>query len=309
MLTGGQCCRHELAFPDDACVGASHCVDVERRGGRLKAVREAAPRQSRRVTRGIEDRPGYLATQVADESHREVLGLLLPGSGASGVVVHRGWVIAQWEIRACRRWSSARPRASCPWSPESRSTGAAGRVGPGCGDCRPSGVRDLIRPGDHLGHLLQQTSQWVGELWGKPTRVDAQSRRESTEAEGDAPGSGWAYYDLRVNLLCLALIATLRRPLPIVLGERLLDPLGASSSWSWHGCANAVADIDGDHVPVVTGGAHRYGGLWMSANDLTLLGELYLCRGRWDGRPLLSEEWIQRSWEPCQFMADYGYLW
>ncbi len=24
-------------------------------------------------------------------------------------------------------------------------------------------------------HLLQQTSQWRGELWGKPTSVDAQS--------------------------------------------------------------------------------------------------------------------------------------
>jgi hypothetical protein len=62
----------------------------------FEAVREAALRQGRRVTRGIEVMPGYLATQVADESHREVLGPLLPGSGASGVVVYRGWVIAQW---------------------------------------------------------------------------------------------------------------------------------------------------------------------------------------------------------------------
>ncbi|MCQ4084438.1 beta-lactamase family protein [Streptomyces sp. RB6PN25] len=27
-------------------------------------------------------------------------------------------------------------------------------------------------------HLLDQTSQWEGELWGKPTGVDAQSTRE-----------------------------------------------------------------------------------------------------------------------------------
>jgi hypothetical protein len=38
----------------------------------------------------------YLARQVADESRREVLGPLLPGSGASGVVVHRGRAIAEW---------------------------------------------------------------------------------------------------------------------------------------------------------------------------------------------------------------------
>ena len=33
-------------------------------------------------------------------------------------------------------------------------------------------------------HLLQQSSQWEGELWGKPTSVDAQSCREGTETHG-----------------------------------------------------------------------------------------------------------------------------
>lgn len=38
------------------------------------------------------------------------------------------------------------------------------------------------------------------------------------------------------------------------------------------------------------GGAHWGGGLRMSANDLALLGELYLRRGRWSAKQLLSEE-------------------
>lgn len=276
----------------------------------IEAVREAAVKQGRRVTRGIEDMPGYLATQVADESHREVLGPLLSGSGASGVVVHRGWVIAQW---------------GDPTMPEMLFSATKAVVSMVAGIAFDQGLLDVRAPvaatvdlpvfatasgrGITWAHLLQQTSQWDGELWGKPTRVDAQSLREGTEAKGGAPGSGWAYNDVRVNLLCLALTALLRQPLPVVLHERLLDPLAASSSWSWQGYSNAVTDIDGDQVSVVSGGAHWGGGLWISANDLALLGELYLRRGLWDGRTLLSEEWIQRSWEPCQVKPDYGYLW
>jgi CubicO group peptidase (beta-lactamase class C family) len=54
-------------------------------------------------------------------------------------------------------------------------------------------------------HLLQQTSQWEGELWGKPTGVDAQSFREGTVIHGTLPGEGWAYNDVRMNLLTYAL--------------------------------------------------------------------------------------------------------
>ena len=272
------------------------------------------PRGKRRSGRAAESRwasknmPGYLATQVVDESHREVLGPLLPGSGASGVVVHRGWVIAQWGDPSVQEMVFSATRASCPWSPESRSTR-------GCWTCGPRLRRRSTfrcsrphRAGGSPGRTCCSRCAWDGELWGKPTRVDAQSRPDGTDAGGGSPGSGSAYNDVRVNLLCLALTATLRQPLPVVLGERILGPLVASS-WSWHGYANTVADIDGDQVPVVSGGAHWGGGLWMSANDLALLGKLYLCRGRWDGRSLLSEEWIQRSWEPCQVMADYGNLW
>ncbi|GAB3974138.1 hypothetical protein GCM10027615_38980 [Plantactinospora veratri] len=39
-------------------------------------------------------------------------------------------------------------------------------------------------------HLLQQTSGWNGELWGKPARVDAQSRREGFEREGTPAPAG-----------------------------------------------------------------------------------------------------------------------
>lgn len=275
----------------------------------LKAIRDAAVKQSERATRGIEDMEGYLALQVADESHREVLGPLLPGSGASGVVVHRGWVVAEWgdshvpEMLYSATKSVVSTVAGLAFDRGLLTPHAPVAAAVDLPPLAAAVARDIT-----WHHLLQQTSQWDGELWGKPTWVDAQSRREETEAEGGAPGSGWAYNDVRVNLLCLALTMLLQRPLPAVLHEQLLDPLGASSSWSWHGYRDAVIEIDGAAVPVVSGGAHWGGGLWMSAHDVALLGALYVRRGRC-GAQLLSEEWIERSWTPCEVKADYGYLW
>jgi CubicO group peptidase (beta-lactamase class C family) len=152
-------------------------------------------------------------------------------------------------------------------------------------------------------HLLQQTSQWEGSLWGKPTSADAQSTREGDEQQGGEPGSGWAYNDVRVNLLCLALTVLCGRSLPDLLGEYLLDPLDTSSSWSWHGYRDSFVGIDGQAVPVVSGGAHWGGGLWMSAADLALAGEVFLRPG------LLSAEWVEWSWQPCEIRQQYGFLW
>src|SRR5579864_6063102 len=49
-----------------------------------------------RATPGIADMTRYLAKQVADTSHREVLGPLQPAVGASGVVWHAGERLASW---------------------------------------------------------------------------------------------------------------------------------------------------------------------------------------------------------------------
>ncbi|MEU1806545.1 serine hydrolase [Streptomyces sp. NPDC019937] len=158
-------------------------------------------------------------------------------------------------------------------------------------------------------HLLDQTSQWEGELWGKPTSADAQSTREGTESAGGPPGEGWAYNDVRVNLTALALTVLFRRALPDVLRERVMAPIGASSSWSWHGYANAFVDLDGARVPVVSGGAHWGGGLWISALDLARVGQLCLRGGRWGHTRVVSARWIEWMWTPCRVKPDYGLSW
>jgi len=158
-------------------------------------------------------------------------------------------------------------------------------------------------------HLLDQTSQWEGELWGKPTSVDVQSTREGTESPGGAPGQGWAYNDVRVNLAALALTALMGRSLPDVLQERILGPIGASSSWEWHGYPGSWITTDGTPTRVVSGGAHWGGGLWINALDLARIGHLCLRRGRWGRDQVLSTTWIDHLWTPCRGKFNYGLSW
>ncbi|GAA2744323.1 serine hydrolase [Kitasatospora cinereorecta] len=270
----------------------------------------AAKEQGERPVPGVRDMASYLAAQVSDVSHREVVGPLLDGQGASGVVVRRGAVLASW---------------GDPEQEEMAYSATKSVLSLVAGLAFDDGLLRLDEPvcqsvglpqfGDAHGrkitwrHLLDQTSQWEGELWGKPTWIDAQSTREGTESAGGSPGAGWAYNDVRVNLTALALTVLLRRPLPEVLRERIMEPIGASSSWSWHGYADSAVDLDGRRVPVVSGGAHWGGGLWISALDLARIGQLCLRSGQWGERRLFSARWTEEMWRPCPVKPNYGLSW
>jgi CubicO group peptidase (beta-lactamase class C family) len=269
------------------------------------AVRRACAAQLARQTEGIDDIAGYLALQVNDASDREVVGPLRAGAGASGVVIWRGDTVASWGDPAVPEMSFSATKAFV-----GLVAGVAfdrGLLDPGARVCDTVELAALDAEAGwdiRWRHLLQQTSQWEGVLWGKPTWADAQSRSVT-----GWPGSAWAYNDVWVNLLCLALTAVLGQALPAVLAERILRPIGASESWSWHGYHNSYLDLDGVPVPVVSGGAHWGGGLWMSAADLALVGQLYLRQGRWRDEQVVSARWIDESWSPCEVKPDYGYLW
>lgn len=79
-------------------------------------------------------------------------------------------------------------------------------------------------------HLLRQTSDWEGTLWGKPDWADRPNREPSTWLNRDRhePGSHYKYNDVRVNVLALAATNIWRRPLPKVLKQYVMDPIGAS---------------------------------------------------------------------------------
>jgi CubicO group peptidase (beta-lactamase class C family) len=109
-------------------------------------------------------------------------------------------------------------------------------------------------------NLLRQTSDWEGTLWGKPDWGDrpAEGVKQKRSRDQREPGSSYEYNDTRVNVLALALLNVWRKPLPQVLKEKIMDPIGASPTWRWTGYENSYVVLDGQIVQSVSGGERRF---------------------------------------------------
>lgn len=158
--------------------------------------------------------------------------------------------------------------------------------------------------------LLRQTSDWQGTLWGKPDWADRPGDDIAANRfrDRDEPGTVYKYNDVRVNVLALAALQVWQRPLPQVLRERLMNPIGASATWRWHGYENSWVTIDGQMISSVSGGGHWGGGMHISALDLARFGYLTLNSGRWGDQQILSEEWLAMAETPGNANPDYGFM-
>ena len=158
--------------------------------------------------------------------------------------------------------------------------------------------------------LLRQTSDWEGTLWGKPDWADRPSRDAQPwrPREHEPAGTVYEYNDTRVNLLALAALQVARRPLPELLRERIMDPIGASSTWRWHGYENSWVTIDGQRINSVSGGGHWGGGMFINARDMGRFGLLTLHNGNWGGEQLISEEWLEMALTPGPANSTYGFM-
>ena len=153
--------------------------------------------------------------------------------------------------------------------------------------------------------LLNQTSGWEGTLFEKP---DWSDRYNGKRRPREYPGKHWRYNDVRVNALALALLHVWRKPLPQVLRERVMIPIGASNTWRWHGYRNSYVLIDGLRVQSVSGGGHWGGGMFINTRDQARFGYLMLRDGKWRDRQLVSKDWIRRAKTPTPQMKTYGYM-
>lgn len=162
-------------------------------------------------------------------------------------------------------------------------------------------------------HLLNQSSDWSGELWGG---YDWADRPPSTGGLDDwknrklnEPGTVFEYNDVRVNLLAYSLLNVWRQPLPKVLKEQIMDPIGASSTWRWYGYEDAWVNIDGLKMQSVTGGGHSGGGMFINTKDMARFGLLFESQGQWNGKQLLSKKYIDQAISPSTPNPNYGYMW
>ena len=132
-------------------------------------------------------------------------------------------------------------------------------------------------------HLLNQSSQWSGQLFGTYDWADRPQRGLSLEEIKKQnllpPGQAYKYNDVRVNLLSFSLLNVFRKPLPFVLKENIMDPIGASSTWRWYGYDNSMIVVDGVKVQSVSGGGHFGGGIFINSEDHARFGLLFLRDG------------------------------
>ncbi len=180
-------------------------------------------------------------------------------------------------------------------------------------DLRPDVVTlDLELPGRHglklLARVLKQDPLpvLIVSAFGGP---GADNSRKGQRRDLKEPGSFYEYNDVRVNVLSYALLQLFRRPLPEVLRERIMDPIGASPDWRWEGYSSSFVEIDGKRIQSVPGGGHWGGGLFIGARDHARFGLLMARRGEWNGRQIVSRDWIERSLTPSPTLGNYGYLW
>ncbi len=161
-------------------------------------------------------------------------------------------------------------------------------------------------------HMLRQVSDWEGTLWGKPEWADRPSPANAPNTWINRPrvepGSVYEYNDVRVNALALAALNIWRKPLPEVLREQIMDPIGASSTWRWYGYDNSWIVLDGRAVQSVSGGGHWGGGVFINARDMARFGLLTLRRGQWKDKRLLSDTWVRQSLTPTPAQPTYGYM-
>lgn len=162
-------------------------------------------------------------------------------------------------------------------------------------------------------HLLQQNSDWSGEIWGGKDWADRPPREGGLDdwkyRKLNEPGIVMEYNDVRVNVLAYALTHVWRKPIPQVLKENIMDQIGASTTWRWFGYDNAWTEIDGVNMKSVTGGGHSGAGLFISTEDMARFGLLFLNDGIWNGKRLLSSEWISKAITSSKPNVNYGYLW
>lgn len=157
--------------------------------------------------------------------------------------------------------------------------------------------------------MLQQNSDWEGTLWGKPDWADRPGKEyKEWLTTRNQPGTVYEYNDTRVNALALATLNVWRKPLPDVLKENIMDPIGASNTWRWYGYENSWIVLDGKVVQSVSGGGHWGGGMYLHAYDMARFGYLTLRNGKWKDRQIVSEQWNRWSQTPSTPQPTYGFM-
>ena len=195
------------------------------------------------------------------EPYNAIIGPSKDRGSASGLITRHGYIVAEWgDPKRVDMTHSVTKTFLTTVVGLAWQRGLIRDVNDYARDYMPFGVDLFEAPHNQTikwDHLLRQTSDWQGTLWGKPDWADrpvGEKPEDWPNRKLWEPGTHFKYNDVRVNVMALAALQVWRRPLPEVLREEVMDPIGASSTWRWYGYDNSWVEVDGQKMQSVSGG-------------------------------------------------------
>ena len=145
------------------------------------------------------------AEPPSDEPYAGVIGPVKRRGPENGAILRHGYLVSEWgNTHQIDMTYSVAKSYLATMAGLALDRGLIRDVNDRVGDYVVTGHFD----GEHNGqvtwkHLLQQSSEWDGILWGKPDWCDRPETEPGywNERELQQPGSRYKYNDVRVNLL------------------------------------------------------------------------------------------------------------
>jgi CubicO group peptidase (beta-lactamase class C family) len=133
---------------------------------------------------------------------------------------------------------------------------------------------------------LEESDDWVKYTIDRPMSED--------------PGTRWNYNSGASALLAYVFRKATKTDIEEYAARNLFAPLGITQ-WHWKRAPNGLIDTEG--------------GLYLEARDLAKVWYLFLKNGMWDGRQVVSADWVKTSVAPAIAVAvvpnapKYGLKW
>ncbi|TWU26133.1 serine hydrolase domain-containing protein [Novipirellula artificiosorum] len=101
------------------------------------------------------------------------------------------------------------------------------------------------------------------------------------------PGSQFAYWDSAMNQFANALTKVAGEPLESLFKRRIADPIGmVREDWDW----GDLGEVNGISINGGSGNSNKH--IQITARQFARFGHLFLNRGNWDGKQLISDSWV-----------------
>lgn len=135
-------------------------------------------------------------------------------------------------------------------------------------------------------HLLTMASGWEADMITNRIRGCEQFNTIEeilNHPFRDVPGHQWRYNNIDSYMLGVVVARVTGRSLEDYLNEKLFTPLGISDYYYWK-------DSQGYNTAAF--------GLYLTTESLAKSGMLMLQKGKWNGKQLLSEKWLEMAMTP-----------